>query len=126
MIFQSDGELKGALDRWQARLRLSDWEIKARIVRAVAMARPDANAEVAVYLKAKRATITLCHPEDYAIRNDGLWPYDMERYLVHELLHVPMKAFAPDSEDEPDKHILMEQFIESMASALVVSSEPPT
>jgi len=77
-----------------------------------------ANAECAVYSNLKRATVTLADPSEYAKRNDPLWPLDMERLLVHELLHIPIRAFQPD-EDEPERYGAMEQFIEVCASSLV-------
>lgn len=116
MIFQSDEDLKAALGKWQRRLRLCDWDIRVRIVRSPEMKR-EANAEIAVWVKSKRAMIQLVHPEDYALMNDSCWSYDMERCLVHEMLHIPMRAFAPDEDDDPEKHMLMEQFIECTAAA---------
>jgi len=119
MIFETQEQLDACLSKWQRILRLQDWEIRAQILAPSKMARRHANAECAVYAPLKRATISLCKPAAYKRRNDPLWPLDMERLLVHELLHIPIRAFAPDEEDEPERYLAMEQFVETCASSFV-------
>lgn len=99
---------------WQAILRLADWDVRCKLVRHHEMSSNEWSGECRYRLTKKMALIQLLDPVDFP---DGEWPEDVEKTLVHELLHLHMAPFAP--EDGTLENVAMEQAIESIASALV-------
>lgn len=74
-------------------------------------------------LKLLEAWIDIRHPDE--VDPESLLPYDMEKTLVHELLHI---HFAPFFEDDPSqklKNLAQEQAIENIARALVKLKRGP-
>ena len=116
MIFTQE-ELEKKLSYWQKRLRLQDWILEVRILRAREMAGEYA-AQVNWTLSKKMATIHILDQVDYP--PDCMDSRNMENDLVHELLHL---HFAPISdhfsEDSPVYTTFEEQAIESIAYGLV-------
>ncbi len=100
---------------WQKVLRLQDWNIQAVVVRRRDMELECVQGECEPQLSNKRATIRLLDPVDYLPDNE--WPQDMERTLVHELLHLHMEPFCYDLEGVENG--LMEQAICCIADGLV-------
>lgn len=97
---------------WQRTLKLSDWDVNAKLVPHREM--PDAVGHIRWDLDEKSADIRLITPEDY--QSDALRPYNIEETLVHELLHLHLATF--DMSDEP-KRLALEQAINAIARALV-------
>ena len=93
-------ELQTLCDEWQKTLRISDWNINLNIVRQVTMP-ADAEGHCKTYRTLKYATISVLDPVDYDIdgyRKETQVQHDMERTLVHELLHVQFDLAIMDAE----------------------------
>lgn len=116
MIFQSNQEVEAAVVEWQKVLRLQDWDIIARIVRARDMFTEDSAASVRWTFQKKMATIVLLDPEDYD--PNIAFAQDHEISLVHELLHLHYAGF-DNTEQDSLEQMLLEQSIEAISTALV-------
>lgn len=116
MIYSTDAEVQQACEEWKKRLRLQDWFTKSGIYRERDMQLGECNGECEYQLETKMATIRIIDPLDYP---EGLIvEQDMEKTLVHELLHL---HFAPLYANTDDKSIkdAQEQAIDCIAHALV-------
>ncbi len=87
MIYRTDEELAAALATWQPRLLLVDWEISARLVDAREL---DKCGDCAVSNNWNAAEIRLARHD--TITQPMLGMLDMERTLVHELLHCVFRS----------------------------------
>lgn len=116
MIYKDNEELKQACLEWQKVLRLQDWIVDTRIARARDMPLKDTSGVCSWNIDGKEATISIVSPTDFP---DTLGiVQDMEKTLVHELLHLhyaPFDSF--DSASLENKSI--EQSINCTAMALV-------
>ena len=110
-------ELRQLCREWQKRLHLENWHILVDIKRRDEFDIEDSQGEIHYQLCSADASISIVDHCDWP--TDTLFKQDMEKTLVHELLHIPMAIFEPDEDDEPIKHDLWEQFIETMARNLV-------
>lgn len=108
-------QLEVLLAEWQAALRLLDWAISARFVKATELD-GGALAQCRYTLERKIATIKILRPKRGP--DDSPHPRDPESDLVHELLHVHFAPFEPQSWESP-KGIAIEQAIDLIAEALV-------
>lgn len=109
VIYTSD-QLQSKCSEWQRKLRLQDWDVQATIERQRNMIGKTVNGQCEYNERLKAAFIRILDPVDY----DDYEPEDMERILVHELVHL---WFAPFWDDE--KEHLMEQGVEQIARALI-------
>jgi hypothetical protein len=117
-------ELVGLCAAWQRVLRLQDWTVRARFVRATEMdtdAPKGRSGEVCWNNKTRDATVLVLCAEDYdATHRDGYERnYDPEVTLVHELLHLywaPLAHVIPSNSIE-DR--FEEQAVEALARAFV-------
>lgn len=112
----NESEFQKKLIYWQKKLNLSDWDIEARIERARNM-REDCAGTVNWTLTNKQATIKILDPIDYP--EDVMGGQDMEKTLIHELLHIHL---APINEDysEKEHYVLFEEWaINSISEALI-------
>lgn len=107
------------LEEWQERLNLQGWDIAFQICSRDDM-ETDGEAEVKVRTSVQRALIRILSPEEYRKHEEhpDLFPQDMERSLVHELLHIQMIGFA-DPESGSTEDLLLENHIENMSKVLV-------
>lgn len=87
----NEEQLREKCAEWQRILRLQDWDVRTSIVRASGMKMEDCNAEISVNVQHRLATVRILDPIDYG--DDNLNPQDMERHLVHELLHIHLWSF---------------------------------
>ncbi len=103
--------------KWQARLRLRDWNIKLKLVSSMDL---DLSvlAEISWQSQFKRATIYLLNPK-YIDREDV--KKVVEDAIVHELLHLHFIPFRPEDEKGKDD---MEVAINMIADALLNGVEP--
>jgi hypothetical protein len=102
---------------WQETLRLQHWDVKVKIARGNGLDLPDSVQGRCQWVLTKHsAFIRLLDPVDWD--KDILWPQDMERTLVHELLHLHFAPFDDFPVDGP-KDIASEQAIEALSLALV-------
>lgn len=105
--------------KWQRILRLQDWDIKVQVVYNLV----SSQAEVVYRLPKRMAVVKVLHPDAYE-EKDFLWPQDMEKSLVHELLHLHLAAWRAD--DGTLEGAVKEQAIDAIASALVESDRRET
>jgi hypothetical protein len=83
-----EGELPALLALWQKTLRLQDWDVDVSIVPQDEMEDASHRGEIEYEVALNDAIVRLLRPEDY----DNEW-YDMEKTLVHELLHLKFSMF---------------------------------
>lgn len=116
----SDEQIKEKLPEWQKILRLQDWDVGVKLVRARDMGEGNLG-EVKTNSEHKRAEISLLDPVDHdPVRQIS---YDMEETLVHELLHLHFDPFL--AKDETSEATAQEQAINAMATALVTLKRNP-
>lgn len=105
-----------ALAQWQQTLRLNDWEVWVKIVRARDMVMdPPGEAEVTWLEEKKMAIIRLLDPIDF--EPDTLYPQNHELNIIHELLHLHMVPFSAD--DNTAASVAQEQMIHILSIALL-------
>jgi hypothetical protein len=107
--------MQGVCCDWQRRLRLDDWAVWVSIKRQHQFRKKDRQGECKWDLWKKEAWINILDPQDYP--DDAPGPQDMERTLVHELLHLHLAAWQPEPETLED--IMQEQAIHAISAALV-------
>lgn len=110
----TDGQLLERCDYWKNKLGLSHWRTRVQIVKKDDLPLADIRACNEFDIKTEEAVISLCAPCDY----EDIFPQDMERDLVHELLHIPMRYIATPKEGSMG-WIHMEATIERLANLLV-------
>jgi hypothetical protein len=108
-------QLEVLLAEWQATLRLLDWTISARFVKADELD-GGAIAQCRYTLERKIATIKILRPKRGP--DDSPHPRDVEADLIHELLHLHAAPFEPQSWESP-KGVAIEQAIDLIAEALI-------
>jgi hypothetical protein len=102
------------LTRWRIALKLSDWEIHAEIKRAKDMSIENSMGTCTHTLSKKIAFIEIMNPRDYPA---DWMDVDVERTVVHELLHCHFAPFEAKSRTPED--IAQEQAIHAISTALV-------
>lgn len=115
-VILSADQLKEKSDYWQKRLRLRDWEVAFSIRRARDMDLEDCQGECHWNIQSKLAWIHILDPVDYEPNKE--FPQDMEKTLVHELLHLHFAPFTADNDNEM-VDTAQEQAIDLIARALV-------
>lgn len=104
-------DLDALLAEWQPDLRLQHWTITVQYTR-----RLEASAQNRYMLLSLKSKIEIVDPIDYNADYCNE-PQDVERSLVHELLHLHFAGISPDN-DSP-LHVHEEQAVESLARAIV-------
>ena len=101
------------LAKWQAMLRLQDWDITAELQDRKEMDGADGLCG---------PTAARRHAVIYIAKNAGcpknIVPHDPERTLVHELLHVLFSPFELQESESPSG-IAQEQVVDQMATLLL-------
>ena len=111
---RNDSQINELCERWQEILKLNDWDVRVNLGRPDELSEPDREGECFAELAKGEALIRLLDPK---IPYDFTFQYDVEKVLVHELLHLSFSPFEP--EDDPLRHDLWERLIERMAKTLV-------
>lgn len=111
----SEKELNALCGIWQRRLRLQDWDVKVRLVRERDLHNSNNQGECEWSISTKAAVVRIIDPVDYS--PDCAWPQDMERVLVHELLHLHFAPFSAECGTAED--VAQEQAIHALSQALV-------
>ena len=102
------------LSFWTECLQLKDWTIKLT-TDVYEMPSDDGSCGYVQYSEAgKAAHIYIAHP---AIYGDRVVPFDPEKTLVHELLHIKMCLL--DFQEENLQSRVLHQIIDDLAKALV-------
>jgi len=101
---------------WRKRMRLSDWDVRALLVDADALA-SGGNGECSVYPRLNQAVIRIASNRELG---DGTL-HDHEATLVHELLHIDSDAFVRYTDLKRDslRFDAYENFIEKTSQVLV-------
>jgi hypothetical protein len=116
MIYKTNDELQTACTEWQKRLRLQDWIVKPKLYRERDMKLSGCQGECEWQLKTKIAAIRILDVVDYP--EDLIIDQDMEKVLVHELLHLHFAALYADTKDASINDA-QEQAIDCIAYSLV-------
>jgi hypothetical protein len=97
---------------WQKVLGLSDWTIRAELVRPEQFANEDEGqiGECSALTQNRTAVVRVIDPRHYP--TDSLWPQDWEVILVHELIHC---HFEPFYKDKGLLNVVQEQAIQALA-----------
>ncbi len=110
------------LNEWQERLGLQDWTIVLRYnCKFSDLATEDSIGETLWSNTIKNATIKIVSKEEYG--NDRTLPYDFEKTLVHELLHIKFGLIDIMNNGYESKVVdeLRHQLIDDLARALVMA-----
>ncbi len=94
-ISPSETELQSALEFWQNKLRLRDWDISAKVVPISEFPDNLWHGDCCHLHGAMTAKIRIARPESDFPSNQLLEP-DWEDTLVHELLHVIFSTIVAD------------------------------
>ncbi|MEK4236454.1 hypothetical protein [Paenibacillus sp. FSL H7-0714] len=114
-VIFTEEQLKEKCAEWQKVLRLQDWDVKTSIERGRDMNLPNSNGVITVQEEHRSANIRILDPLDYS--PDELHPQDMEKILIHELLHIHLFPMTKDYEGY--LATAEEQAINMIAGALV-------
>jgi hypothetical protein len=99
---------------WQRRLRVQDWQVSIYFVRGSDI-QGKAGQCYSQFSK-KQAVIRLTELADA----DGWdYPYDIEKTIVHELLHLVMAGIDPESKKTGLELDMEEQAVDTLATALI-------
>ena len=109
-------ELEKLLKKWQKKLRLDNWDIQVKVVRASEMTLPNVQGENDYSTALHKSVVKILDPIDY--ETDLSEEQDMERTLVHELMHLVLWHCTP-KESKNLKRQLFETSVEQLANALV-------
>jgi hypothetical protein len=107
-------ELLAKCAEWQKILGLQDWSITLKMKRAHDM--PEDCGGTCNHMDSKRvAIVSILDPIDYP---PNAWvPHDMERDLVHELLHIHLEHW--ETERDGLEYYSKERAIHALSVALV-------
>jgi len=107
----------GRMEEWQSRLGLDDWRISLHdCVPAAEMGEENSAGFVEFQEVNKTARIQIQDPDDYGER---VIPFDYERILVHELLHLKLCLIAETFGEDTMRERVAHQLIDDLARALV-------
>ena len=107
----------GLLEYWKGVLGLNDWTIKVSDnCHSNEMLLSDCVGATQWTESIKSAHITILAPDEYGER---IVPFDFEKTLVHELLHLKFALLGESGNDLQDRYV--HQLIDDMARALVTA-----
>ena len=108
-------ELEERAKFWKYTLGLDDWHIVFQVLRRDFMAEKDCSGLCQYRVVAKQATITLLDPIDWTVLD---FDQDMDKILVHELLHC---KFALIDSDDSVRDVVQHRLLEELAVAIVLA-----
>lgn len=114
-VIYTKEKLRDKCAEWQKVLRLQDWDIKTSIERERDMKIANCNGVITINEEHRSATIRILDPLDYS--PDEPYPQDMEKTLVHELLHIHLIPMTKDYEGH--LAVAEEQAINMMTSGYI-------
>ena len=105
------------LEEWQERLGLTDWRIRLHdCVPAAEMLEENVAGFTEFQEVNKTARIQILDPDDYGER---VIPFEYERILVHELLHLKLCLIAETFGQDIMQERIAHQLIDDLARAFV-------
>lgn len=100
---------------WRDMLKLNDWTIQFRYnVQHDDMNIEDSCGCTSWNEASKTALIQILKPDQYG---DRIVPFDVEKTIVHELLHIKMSLIASECDDLQER--IAHQIIDDLAKAMV-------
>lgn len=109
-------ELEALLFEWQGRLCLTEWDIAVKIVRRSEFGEEVNQADITYNKLSAQAIIRILDPIDW---DNALFNQDMEKALVHELLHLMWHDFEP-ADEKSLEHVLWHRRLETTARIMVM------
>lgn len=110
----SQALLEAFCREWQRRLRVQDWQVSIYFVRGSEMS--GKAGQCYTQFAKKQAVIRLTELAD----TEGWdYPYDIEKTIVHEVLHLVMAGVDPDSKKTGLELDMEEQVVDTLAVALI-------
>ena len=107
------------LEKWKRKLCLNEWRIKLLTnLRPEEMTMNDVAGCSEWSESIKTARIEIIDPDYYG---DRIVPFDFEKTLVHELLHLKFSFWCQNEDDICDR--IMHQMIDDLARALTECEE---
>ncbi len=117
----TEEELKALCVKYQKILRLQDWNIIVRIKRARDFDQ-ECCGDVHWSLTRKEAVIRILDHVDYD--PDSIYPQNMERTLIHELLHIHFAEVSERAKDaDIDIDTSLEQALQCIAQAFLYKAK---
>ena len=114
---RADKRLSNKLQEWQERLGLTDWAISLHdCMPADEMPEENSSGFAEFQEVNKTARIEIMDPDEYG---DRVIPFDYERILVHELLHLKLCLISETFGEDVLRERIAHQLIDDMARALV-------
>lgn len=113
-LFNPD-RLEELLEEWKSILHLGQWDIELRRSRQVDFLEGDNQGEITFNRVECQAIVRILDPIDWV---DTPFKQDMEKTLVHELLHLIYADFEPEDSNSL-QYTLWHRSIDSMARVLV-------
>ena len=113
-LFNPD-RLEELLEEWKSILHLGQWDIELRRSRQVDFLEGDNQGEITFNRVECQAIVRILDPIDWV---DIPFKQDMEKTLVHELLHIIYADFEPEDSNSL-QYTLWHRSIDSMARVLV-------
>ena len=105
------------LQEWQERLGLQEWRISLHdCVPADEMPEENSSGFAEFQEVNKTARIEIMDPDEYGER---VIPFDYERILVHELLHLKLCLISETFGEDPLQERVAHQLIDDLARALI-------
>lgn len=112
----------GLLKEWQKRLRMQDWSIVLQVDCVPGeMVEPDSTGCVSWQESTKSAFIQILDEKYYG---DRALPYDFEKTLVHELMHLKMCMTYNESGSLKER--IVHQILDDISKALVEAKRTQT
>ena len=113
-LFNPD-RLEELLEEWKSILHLGQWDIELRRSRQVDFLEGDNQGEITFNRVECQAIVRILDPIDWV---DTPFKQDMEKTLVHKLLHIIYADFEPEDSNSL-QYTLWHRSIDSMARVLV-------
>lgn len=104
-------------DYWVKRLRLGDWAIKFELNASSDQLGEGTFGEARLNEVTKMAVILILREEDFDNEKNA-FPFEFERTLVHELLHLKCCLIESDPDNELRNRVV-HQLLDDLAKALV-------
>jgi hypothetical protein len=112
-----DDMARQALRYWHEALGLQAWNITMDV--AYTLSVPASEAEIAVNWETETANLAILHPDVY--KSMGLYSeQDIERAVVHELLHILWDPVEPANREGMEWR-MFEQILDRTARALIAA-----
>ena len=115
-VILTEEELQKLCKEWQERLGISEWRVKVKVSSMCDMPRQESAGCVSYTFDVYSAIIWILDKKDWRSTD---FNHDMEKTLVHELVHILFIPFTGKLKEDSLEHSLMEVAVNKLAYALV-------